>query len=325
MDRAALAEIVRGPGVDTRQWVSFGTVDAGEDLVEFDDDEGAPLVNVTLQPSKVPVRCRVASFAAGDGEGEWHPFVAGDQVIVAIPAGNERDCVIVGRLNSSLAPFPSGSVAGQDPKTNSFAFTRRRTAHVAEYAGPYLVRQATSGALLSIDAAGAVTIRDGQKGALQMSADLFGYQSGDAKCLLQIDLTGERFTLQVNDALLSLSGSGASPQANAIVAPGALSIATSGNPAAEHVATAEAVAGLLTQLLLAIGTASPGPIIGAALGGAAPAIVATAITAAGQIPLLPPVAAAVAGAFAAALQKPAGVPGQGQLKPGLGAAGLLVG
>lgn len=299
-------------------------MDPGDDAIEFSEEEGAPLINVTLQPSKRQVRCRVAMAVAGNGEADWHPFVAGDLVLVEIIGGNERSCVITGRLNNAIDKFPTGSVAGQDPTSNAFGFTRRRTPYVTEYAGPYIVRQATTGALLSIDAAGVVTLKDGSGGALQMSPDAFGYQSADATQLLQLDLTGERFTLQIGDALLTLGSSNASGP-NALVAPGAFAIATAGNPAAEHVTTAEAVAGILTQLLLALAATSPGPIIGAALAGSAPAIVATAMTAAGVTPLLPPVALAVYGAFAAAPQKPPGVPSQGQLAPGLGATGLMVG
>lgn len=325
VDEAALRELVKGPGTDTRQWVSVGTVDATKDgPVTFDADEGYPTVDVTLQPSKVPVRCRVLMPAAGDQEAEWHPFVPGDEVLVALSRGSERDCVILGRLNNGIAKFPS-AVAGQDPTTNSFGFTRRRTPFVAEYAGPYLVRQDTTGALLSIDAAGAVTLIDGSHGALQISADVFGYQSADAACVLQIDLAAQRFTMQAGDARLTLSGSNASPPSNAIVSPGPLSISASGNPAAEHLVTTEALGGILTQLLLAIGSSNPGPIIGAALGGSAPIIVAGALQLAAVTPLLPPVAAAVFAGFAAATAKPPGVVGLGQSFPGLGCTGILAG
>lgn len=325
LDAAALGEIVRRPGIDPRQWVSVGTVDATQEgPVTFDADEGYPTVDVTLQPSKVSVRARVLMPAAGNLEAEWHPFVPGDEVLVALCRGSELDCVILGRLNNGFAKFPA-SVAGQDPTTNSFGFVRRRTPFVAEYAGPYLLRQDTTGALLSIDAAGAVTLIDGSKGALQLSADVFGYQSADASCVLQLDLGAPRFKLQVGDAQFTLSGSAASPQSNALVSPGPLSISASGNPAAEHLVTTEALGGILTQLLLAIGSSSPGPIIGAALGGVAPVLVAGALQLASVTPLLPSVAAAIVAGFASATQKPPGVIGLGQSFPGLGCPGLLAG
>src|SRR5262245_23950415 len=105
--------------MDMRQWCSYGTVDPETDdekSVEFTDDYG-PLVNVTIQPSGLPVRCRVASFVAGAGEGEWYPYIAGDEVIVMFPGGSELNAVIVGRLSNGLDK-PAASVGGADPTEN---------------------------------------------------------------------------------------------------------------------------------------------------------------------------------------------------------------
>lgn len=312
------------PGMDPRQWTSYGTVDADE--IEFDPSLG-PLIPVTLQPSQVQILCRTMSSVAGNGEGEYVPFVAGDEVLVAIPGGAERSgaCVILGKLNNERLPFPSDSVAGQDPTTNTFAFRRVRTPMVEEYEGPYIVRQATSGALLSIDTAGAVTIRDGTKAALQMGPDAFSYMSGDATAMLQLDLSGGRFTLQIGDALLTMSKGGASPEVNALAVPGILSVSASANPAAEHVLTTEALVNFLNNLFIQIGVAIPGPITGAALAAAAIPILSATIAGAAVSPQLPPLAAALFAAFSAVLQKPPGVPGQGQLTPGLGCPGFLSG
>src|SRR5512147_2917657 len=92
--------------------LSFGTVE-DVDPIEFDPDRG-PLVNVALQPSRLPARCRVAMSSAGAGEGDYHPLVPGDEVIVAIPGRSARgECAILGRLPNAIDSFPS-SVAGQD-------------------------------------------------------------------------------------------------------------------------------------------------------------------------------------------------------------------
>lgn len=339
IDQRTVGEGISFPGIDPRQWISYGVVD--DEAVTFDEELG-PLLAVTLQPSGYQVTCRLAYGTAGNGEGEYHPFVPGDEVLVAIPEGDERaGCVVFGRLNNGIDKFPDKSVAGQDPTTNTFGFRRMRTPWVEEIAGPWLLRQATTGALVSLDTKGTLTLKDGQKAALQMTPDLFGYQSGDAKFLLQLDLTGKRFTLQVDDAVLTISGSKASPAKSALAIPGTFAITTSGNPAAEHVATIEAIANVLAQLL---GTISPlitsglaplvTPAAGAPIGPAiatpivaalTPAQLATAITAAASAPANPAVAAAIFGAFSGAQQKPPGVPGQGQLKPGIGCAGLLAG
>ena len=311
LDQRTVGEGLGFPGIDPRQWISYGVVD--EEAVTFDDDLG-PLVSTTLQPSGYQVTCRLGYGTAGNGEGEYHPFVPGDEVLVAIPEGNERaGCVIFCRLNNGVDKFPGSSVAGQDPTTNTFGFRRMRTPWVEEIAGPWLLRQATTGALLSFDTKGVVTLKDGQKAALQMTPDLFGYQSGDAKFLLQLDLTGKRFTLQVDDAVMTISGSKASPAKSAIAIPGSFAITTSGNPAAEHVATIEAIA----NVLVALGSVVAPPFT--------PANVAAAVTQASTTPLAPPVAAAIFGAFSSAKQKPPAVPGQGQLTPGIGCKGLLAG
>jgi hypothetical protein len=200
-----------------------------------------------------------------------------------------------------------------------------------------LFRQAGSESFLSLDTNGTVTIRDGQGSALQMSPDLYGFQSGDAKFLLQLDLSAGRFTLQVNDALLTLSSSAASPEVNSLSVPGLLTIGTSANPPAEHAISTEAttnliaaIANVLGQILISL---FPGPLTGVAFGGLladpvfSTTILAPAVTAAaaGVPPFNPAVAAAIQAAFASAVQKPPGIPGQGQLRPGIGCAGLVIG
>lgn len=139
IDSATAAAAYARPGQDTRSWVSFGLVHHQDpkQIVTFDEEYGCPLVCVTLQPSGSNVHCRVSSMVAGNGEGEWHPFVEGDEVLVVLPEGHESaGPVIIGRLNNSLDKFPMDSVAGQDPTTNVFAFRRRRTPFIEEFLGP---------------------------------------------------------------------------------------------------------------------------------------------------------------------------------------------
>ncbi len=343
MDWSTLAGALATPGIDPRQWVSMGVVTADQgQVVQFREDLGQPLVLVTLQPSLVPVYCRVSSFAAGNGEAEWHPFVEGDEVIVAIPEGFEdAGCVIFGRLNNALDSFPMDSIAGQDPTTNTFGFKRRRTPFVEEYAGPVLIRSALSSALITIDETGNITLKDSQNAALQLSADVIGFQgpSSDTQApefLLQLDLTHRHFSLQVGDLALTLSASDASPEINLLQIPGPFSLSTIANPALEHVTTTEAVANVLEKLfaelaevILAAGSVTP--LTGASLAAiitawlAAPTFPACWATAAstpiGSIsPTLPEI---IAGLFAAPSQKPS--IGASQLAPGIGCPGFLVG
>jgi hypothetical protein len=312
------------PGIDPRTWISSATVDEEEPVV-FDAELG-PLVGVTLQPTKEQVRCRVGMGVAGRGEGEYYPFVAGDEVLVAVPRGDLREGgVILCRLCNSIDAFPTGSVAGQDPVTNSFGFRRQKAPHAHEVDGPYLVRQSSTGALLSMDGAGVMTLRGGDGGALQLSPDAFGFQSADARFVLQLDATGGRFTLKVDDSILTLSSSGASPEVSALAVPGLFSVSTATNPAAEHVLTTEAFFNLLQALVTAIGAALPGPIAGAALAAGWAAIVQAALLAAPALAQVPTTALAIVSAFAAQAQKPPGVPLQGQLRPGAGCAGFFAG
>lgn len=301
--------------------VSFGTVEEGETSVDFSSvaDYG-PLVSVSLQPSRVAVRCRVLQPHAGKGEGSWRPLVVGDEVLVAVTAATRGECVVLGRLSNSVDAWPT-KVAGQDSTGNAFAFDRLNTPYLFECAGRWLTRESKTGAMLSIDDTGTVTIRDGAGDALQVSADLLAVQSSDGALSLQLDVNGKRATLQAGGALLSLGDSGAS----ALVSPGQLSVSTAGQPAHEHAVSTEAVAGIITQVLIALGSANPGPIIGAALGGLAPVVVSAALPLAAVTPLLPNVAGAVQAGFAATLQKPPGAPGLGQVSPGIGCVGLLLG
>jgi len=326
IDIPTVAEGLGGPGIDTRQWHSIGTVDDDEPVTFDDVDDYGPLVNVTLQPSKSPIVCRVGMTVAGNGEADYYPFVAGDEVLVAVLEGQEiAGGVIIARLCNGVDKFPTGSVAGQDPTTNSFGFRRTRAPRVEEVSGPYLLRQASTGALISLDTNGVLTLRDAEGSALQMSPDVFGYLSADTRHILQLDVTNGRFTLQTGDAILTLSSSSASPEVNAIGVPGTLSITTAANPAAEHVLTTEALMNILTQFFIQLAVVNPGPLIGVAIPPVLPAVFAAMLPVAAQAPLDPITSAAIVTAFATQLQKLPGVPGLGQVKPGIGCSGLFAG
>lgn len=304
--------------------LSFGTVE-DVDPIEFDPDLG-PLVNVALQPSRVPARCRVAMRSAGAGEGDYHPLMPGDEVIVAMPGRSARgECAILGRLPNSIDKFPA-SVAGQDSTKNLFSFARHRCAHFEEYAGPWSVMSRPAEAdepfsFISLSKEGAVTLRDGSKGALQLSSQAFGYASGDGKSLLQFDLSKPSLTIRADDALLVLRAGGP----GAVQSPGALTLASAGNAAHEHAISTEAVCNLIVNVLKALGAANPGPITGAVLGGISDTVVAAAIPLAAVAPLLPTVSGAIQLAFSASAQKPPGAPGFGQSLPGIGCPGTMVG
>lgn len=310
--------------VDQGVTLSCGTVDPAAPAAFDAVGDYGPIVRVSLQPSRVTVECRVLQRFAGPGEGSYHPFVAGDEVLVALTNGPRGECVVLGKLSNSIDVWPT-KVAGQDATSNLFAFDRCLTPYLFECAGRWLVRESKTGALLTIDEEGSVLVRDSAGDGLHLSADAFTVQDASGKLVLQLDFTGGRATLQARDAVLSLASSSASPTSSALAVPGQLSISAAGQPAHEHALSTEALAGVLTQLLVAVGAANPGPVLGAALAGIAPTAVASALALAAVTPLLPPVAAAVQAGFAAAQPKPHGTPGLGQSAPGIGSAGILIG
>lgn len=345
-DQVTAAEAFARPGIDPRQWVSMGVVVGGEDdePVLFDEDEGQVFVQVQLEPSKLPALCRIAGSVAGAGEGEYHPFVEGDEVVVLLPGGREDNgAIIIGRLNNKLDAFPMESVGGQDPTTNTFAFRRRRTPFVEEFAGPVLLRSALTETFLSIDEGGVFTVRATDGVSLQMSPDAFQFQGPQSaeeppEFIVQMDMDGEHFLVQVKDAILSIGSSTANPDQNTLSVPTAMTVGTSGNATEEHVITTEAFVNLFGQIMNLLGTALTAtgatPLTGASLGAflidpvftttyIVPALPIAAGTPTGGYSL-PSFLTALAAAFQAQPQKQSTGTGTAA-SPGIGCSGLLVG
>jgi len=254
---------------DDRLWVATGLVEPdtgdGQRSVLFTDDEtGAalpfPTVMVKLVSSGVVLPCRVASAVAGEGEGEWYPFVPGDEVLVALPDGDERGgAVIIGRLNQGLDTFPT-SVAGNDPTTNTFGFRRMRAPYVLETASSYTVRSALTGAFFAIDKTGAISLTTGDGHYLALGPDLLGLQTADTSCSVQVNPSTSQTSLQAKSTSLVLDDS-----SSAFMTSGTLSVvANGGGYAPGHAVTVEEVVGLVYQVLVALApaisavTSSPG-------------------------------------------------------------------
>lgn len=343
IDWRAIMDGQKGPGADTRTWISFGVVggeatpNGEEPCVDF--STGQPLVRVMLQPDLVPCWARVRMNIAGNGEGEWEPFLPGDEVICAIPEGNYRaGVVILGKLCNDIDRFPSESVAGQDPKLNNFAFRRRRTPVIEEQAGPVAQRNALTGGFWTLAEDGSVTIKAGDPtnptgpgiGALQISADMLALQSADGRFLFQLNQTDGLLVLRAGDAVVSLSDSGSAIQNNMISVGGVLILSVGGNPPIEHVATTEATFTIVTGILQAL-SAAFALLIPPTINGPAIAVVINGVLAAlpglvagiGTAGISPTLTAAITSAFAAQLPKPNSL--IGQTSPGLGIKNLLSG
>jgi hypothetical protein len=328
MDITSISQAFAHPGADPRQWVSYGLVDAdtaGQRSVQFNDENGNalpyPMVNVTLQPSGIPVACRVAGQTAGQGTGEWHPFVAGDEVVVLVPQGDERQgCVIIGRLNQGRDTFPT-MVAGNDTTKNNVAFKRMVEPYLLESGTAILFRIAPTGAFFSLDQTGNITATSGDGHYLAIHHDVIGLQTADTSCIVQIDPSKQTVFLQAGATQLLLDSQGQS----ALLTPGTLNIITAGGGyAAGHAITLEQAVALFEGFMTAFGTilvaAGGAPLTGASLGallnpGGVLAIVTAGLPIASSFALTTEPAL-----ITTALQAPADPSGT---KPGVGRPGLL--
>lgn len=279
VDTLALKDAASGPGIDPRQWLSYGTVDpetADEHSVTFDPDMG-PLVDVTLQPSGIPVVCRVAGWCMGAGESEYYPFLQGDEVVVGVPEGDETaGCVILGRCNNQIDKFPT-TVAGADVTKNNFAFRRTRVPFVWETASSWGLRNAATSALFMMGKDGTTTLSDGYLGFLHMGPDFVGLQATDAPndgapfappgaylAMLQLDRKNKLATLEVQGKAKLTIGT----KLDGLSTAGRFFVQTGGAATSEHVTTVEAVANIIANVFAAYGAALAtvaAPLTGSAL------------------------------------------------------------
>lgn len=311
-------QTLRSLTADQRQWISYGTIckksEDGQESVEFDTEYGQVFVHVSLQPSGVEVRARVASHVAGNGEGSYFPFIEGDEVIVVVPEGNERSgCCVIGRLNNSVDKFPT-LISGNEVKDNKIAFVRTRTPYVVETAASYVIRHATTGAAIGIDSTGGLIINGGDKAFLAIKPDLIGLQNGDGDCLIQIGVAEKYIAIEAQGTKLRLMPDGIST----LLTPGIFGIGTAGSSPVGHACTIEQVVSLLNTLFLQIGISQPGTLVGAALAGSITGILSSAIATSAVTPMLPPLTGALQGAMSIP-PDPLGI------KPGCGIAGFLIG
>lgn len=103
MDVQRLASALRGPGVDTRCWVSLA-IALGD--TEVDKDHGV-FVDVKLMPNEEEYTARVPAIYAGAGFGLYSKIRVDDEVAVAIPSGNPAEgAIVISRLWSAADTPP---------------------------------------------------------------------------------------------------------------------------------------------------------------------------------------------------------------------------
>lgn len=282
-DQKRMGQAFASPGQDTRTWVAYGLVDKDTKdakAIQFKDDSGTtspygPLVSVTLQPSGISLPCRVGYHVAGGGEGEWFPFVEGDEVLVVVPEGNERaGAVIVARLNNEIDEWPA-VVGGQDASKNTFGFRRMRTPFVVETGASYLIRSAKTGSQIGIDPNGNVIINDGDKGSLLIGPEALSLSSGDGTTFVTVLPPSSEVYLGADTATFLLN-----PTETKFISTGDISFATAGGSPLGHGISAEQVVAFVMNVLAQLATTSSftaGPLASAAYGAAPPASCQTAI------------------------------------------------
>jgi len=319
LDLNILAEALARPGMDPRVWVSYGLVAPETDdhkSVEFDAPWG-PTVWVVLQPHRQIVACRVAGHVAGNGEGEWAPFLAGDEVLVVVPEGDTRAVpVIVGRLNNELDVFPE-YVAGQKTDGNLFSFRRQLGSYLIEGDAALIMRSAVTGAMIGIDETGNLTLRNGDGTVFQLGATGCAMQNKDGDLQIAIDTDQKSVNLMAGASGFKLADSGSS----SMMTSGALEMSACGASAVEHLVTLEQLVNILMVVLTLPpqGTFNP---VGFANRIAAIAGMTQMLTLAPPLPITPAINAAIMTAMQTP-KPPALVTGQNF--PGVGCAGLLGG
>jgi hypothetical protein len=303
-------------------WTVLGLVEAeagDQRSVSFTDESGAPWplgarVMVKLVPSGQVVPCRVANQCAGDGEGEWHPFTGGDEVIVLIPNGDEKNGgVIVGRLNQSFDVMPA-AVAGQDVTQNTVAFKRVLAPYVLESGTSLILRVASTGAALTLDPTGNTYLSAGGGAALFMRSDAVSLQLADAEAAFQLDPADGSATILAGGGNTVFRADGA---ADSYQTAGTLSLSTGGNAGVNHAISTEAVLAIFEAFLLAASAAATAPpaLVAFFAAFSAPGTVGALFTAAAAKPPLPMDLAAVM--LGLAVPKALGL-------PGIGSQGVLI-
>lgn len=116
IDLGALREGIASPGMDTRYWVSLGTVGTIDNQGDFHPDDPHAVWNgpegvecdVKLEPLEQMV---VALWGAGGDVADISPIHPGDQVVVECPGGDPSTPPVITRIihsRSNKQPMTSG-------------------------------------------------------------------------------------------------------------------------------------------------------------------------------------------------------------------------
>lgn len=259
-DYASQKEAQAGPGADTRIWCSNGVVNADQPsapAVSFASKVG-PLVSVRLHPSDTDVRCRVASFIAGAGEGEWHPFGGGDEVVVVFPQGSERGGgIIVGRLNNGVDTAPT-NVANNDVTQNNLTTRRSIPNYAWEIENGWILRSSTTTAQLALDRKGGWIMSSGDTHFVSLSSTGAILSIANMQSYLSIDASSGQISVNAGKGK---AGFLLDPSSGIIFATTSSSVPLAGPVG--RVATIEGTLNLLLCVLGELGALMTPPVTGA--------------------------------------------------------------
>lgn len=250
-DQTSMAQAFSGPN-DTRQWLAYGQVapdTADTKSVYYQDPDGndlpeGVLVVVKLSMTGISLPCRVLQRHAGSGEGAWSPIGPGDEVLVAIPEGQEAmGGVILGRLSNQYDVFPK-NVAGTDMTQNNVVFDRHVCPYIHEVGTSWLTRSAQTNAQIAIDSTGNIFAASGDGHSLSLTASILSLQSADQQAFVQVDPSGHTVSLGAGGTTFLVDNSESFFQT-----AGTLALQTSGVGAGGHAVTLEQVLNLLINFV----------------------------------------------------------------------------
>lgn len=106
LDVQRLASALRGPGIDTRCWVSLAIATADSQV----DATHGVFVDVKLMPTEEQYTARVGAIYAGDGFGIYSRIRKDDELVVVLPSGNSTEGAVVTSRLWSQADKPPTSI-----------------------------------------------------------------------------------------------------------------------------------------------------------------------------------------------------------------------
>jgi hypothetical protein len=321
-DLSSQADGLARPGMDPRGWVHYAIVcpeTAGQKSVAFTDAQGNPnvfgvQVLVKLLPNANILPCRVAGSVAAAGAAEYHPFIGGDEVIVVVPGGDERNGgVIIGRLTQSFDTFPT-TVAGQDATKNNISFKRMVEPYALESGTAVLIRVSATGAALTLDPTGNTYLSSGSGASLYMRSDVASFELKGTAAGFQLDPSDDSAQVIAGGGNTTFKFDGSADQYQS---SGSLSFSTLGNAGGNHATTIEAVVNLLNTFFLAASAAATAPpaLLAFFASLSAPTTLIAAIEAAAALPLDPLLGEAISGGLE--------IPKTGG-SPGIGSPGFMI-